>query len=413
VKIVACSDPFDVPSGLAQQMRLLMENSGDEWHYIENGVQTNQINWDYATNRGIGKINLYPGQNHRNYMFATKEMFSIAKKTEPYLIMACEETQSIEELLQTRWKWPGFMWTLCEWGYMTDPMAKIAEECEKRGWLMVTMAKFSQNLCHQEGYKEVEQMYGMVDPAFQEMTQETQSAWKKSYLSSTKNTDGTSPSQDKKILLFVGRNSPRKNIEGLLGMVQELAKERDDFILIMHTDMSDVNRACDIKIEILTRGIEKHVVVNNMNYMKGVSRDKLNILYNISDLYVSASSQEGFGVPIVEAGACGKTFVIADSTVANEFVGDSVNGMPVEMMKDVDREFTINVQGMKHKVHMPIINHVEMAKKVSWMLDHEQQRIQMGHDFKEWVQANCSVPVVVQKFRSLVDDLNCKEVLAI
>jgi glycosyltransferase involved in cell wall biosynthesis len=75
--------------------------------------------------------------------------------------------------------------------------------------------------------------------------------------------------------------------------------------------------------KIRTLGLEKTVV-----YAGEVSLDRLIELYRSADLFVFPSFYEGFGLPVLEAMACGCPVVTSNTTSLPEVVGDA--GIMVE-----------------------------------------------------------------------------------
>ena len=91
---------------------------------------------------------------------------------------------------------------------------------------------------------------------------------------------------DKKIILSVSSTEPRKNLR----IIQELMGTLpDDFILVRVGD-----------------GISADKIYRNLG------PTELNLLYNSADVFLSTSLEEGFGLPTIEAMACGLPVVLSD-----------------------------------------------------------------------------------------------------
>lgn len=102
--------------------------------------------------------------------------------------------------------------------------------------------------------------------------------------------------RDKKILLYVGNLLPHKNLNGLLeGFAQMKGKENCRLVL--------VGKAFDGRTR-ETR--EKDLGLEGLTIHAGmVSQEDLVNFYNLADLFVLPSLYEGFGLPVLEAFACG------------------------------------------------------------------------------------------------------------
>ncbi len=117
--------------------------------------------------------------------------------------------------------------------------------------------------------------------------------------------------QDKKIVLHVGTTAKRKRIPLLL---EAFARSRaQDAILVR------IGRAPREHRDLARRlGITDRVL-----FLENIAGDKLPLYYNAADLLVFPSSQEGFGLPLLEAMASGVPVVAADLTSIPEVVGDA------------------------------------------------------------------------------------------
>jgi len=108
--------------------------------------------------------------------------------------------------------------------------------------------------------------------------------------------------EKEKLLLFVGRLSPHKNVHSLL------------------TIFSIVNEKCDnVKLLIVGKPTFpnyyrklKKMSNTNVIFMEFVEDKQLPYYYAACDLYVTASLWEGFNLPAAEAQACGKKVVAFD-----------------------------------------------------------------------------------------------------
>ncbi len=102
--------------------------------------------------------------------------------------------------------------------------------------------------------------------------------------------------RDKKIILYVGNLLPHKNLNGFLeGFAQMKSKENCRLVL--------VGKAFDGR----TRDTrEKELGLEGLTIHAGmVSQEDLVNFYNLADLFVLPSLYEGFGLPVLEAFACG------------------------------------------------------------------------------------------------------------
>ena len=120
-----------------------------------------------------------------------------------------------------------------------------------------------------------------------------------------------------KMILNVGTLEPRKNVVTLLRAFKELrGKGFDDYKLVIVGDkgwlysqiFKEVEHS-DLKQDILFLGV--------------VMDEELPLLYNCADIFVYPSLYEGFGLPPLEAMACGIPVITSNISSLPEVIGDA------------------------------------------------------------------------------------------
>jgi glycosyltransferase involved in cell wall biosynthesis len=119
--------------------------------------------------------------------------------------------------------------------------------------------------------------------------------------------------RDRPLLLHVGSEERRKNVETLLAGVSRLARERPDVVLVRIGGRSARSRRLIARL-----GLEPRV-----RYRSGVAEGELVNWYRAADAFVFPSLYEGFGLPVVEALACGCPVVAAAATSVPEITGEA------------------------------------------------------------------------------------------
>jgi glycosyltransferase involved in cell wall biosynthesis len=126
------------------------------------------------------------------------------------------------------------------------------------------------------------------------------------------------------IILFVGTIQPRKNLPTLIrafhGLVEKYKSEADLAIVGRKGWLYD-----DVYRLVEDLGLE-----NRVRFLGRVPTDDLLFLYNASKMLVLPSYYEGFGLPPLEAMACGVPVVVSDTSVMPEVVGDAALRVPHE-----------------------------------------------------------------------------------
>jgi glycosyltransferase involved in cell wall biosynthesis len=123
---------------------------------------------------------------------------------------------------------------------------------------------------------------------------------------------------DARFLLYVGGLSPHKNLLRLIHAFSQITSE--DLLLVIAGDFGDVfhTHIPEIRAAITSRGVTDRVLLAGF-----VPDDELVFLYNRAHALVQPSLMEGFGLPPVEAMACGIPVVCSQSGSLPEVVGDA------------------------------------------------------------------------------------------
>jgi glycosyltransferase involved in cell wall biosynthesis len=120
-----------------------------------------------------------------------------------------------------------------------------------------------------------------------------------------------------RFLLFLGTLEPRKNLSMLLRAYAALPETvRNDLHLVlaggkgwMFDDIFATIAACGLEATVHTPGY--------------LASDELPMWYNAADAFVYPALYEGFGIPLLEAMACGKLVLAADTSSLPEALGDT------------------------------------------------------------------------------------------
>jgi glycosyltransferase involved in cell wall biosynthesis len=120
-----------------------------------------------------------------------------------------------------------------------------------------------------------------------------------------------------------GTSPPRKAFAEVFEAFGLFRRQHPDALLYMHTLRSAGHMGCDLRWMAIQYGIEDAIVwADQFRYMAGLVTTKMMAaLYSMMDVLVNPSYGEGFGVPIVEAQACGTPVIVADNTSMPELCG--------------------------------------------------------------------------------------------
>lgn len=118
-------------------------------------------------------------------------------------------------------------------------------------------------------------------------------------------------------ILAIGSADPRKNISRLVQAYSLLSSElqKKYHLVIVWTHSFLANE--------LSEQIEKLQLADSIHFLKSVPNKDLVVLYSVASLFAFPSLYEGFGLPPLEAMACGAPVAAADNSSIPEIVGDA------------------------------------------------------------------------------------------
>jgi glycosyltransferase involved in cell wall biosynthesis len=123
---------------------------------------------------------------------------------------------------------------------------------------------------------------------------------------------------DRRYLIYVGSEDPRKNLPTLLTALATIRREAPDVALIKvgrahfeHERRRLLDLAAELKIH------------TALHFLDDVQEDDLPLLYNLAAVCVMPSRYEGFGFPVLEAMACGTPVVCARASSLPEIAGNA------------------------------------------------------------------------------------------
>jgi glycosyltransferase involved in cell wall biosynthesis len=132
-----------------------------------------------------------------------------------------------------------------------------------------------------------------------------------------------------KFILFVGSIEPRKNLKNVLmayNALPDAFKKECKFVLAGFSGWKNAEIMQIIKRE-----------GKNIVYLGYLSNLELAYLYNLASAFIYASLYEGFGIPPLEAMACGTPVIVSRSSSLPEVCGDAayyVDPLSVDNISD-------------------------------------------------------------------------------
>lgn len=121
-----------------------------------------------------------------------------------------------------------------------------------------------------------------------------------------------------KTILYVGSETQRMNIDFLMVSLAKLKKIFPDFILLKIGLPQSLGAREHLLNTITHLGLEKNVI-----FVGYVAEEELPLWYNAADILVYPCLYAGFGLPPLEAMACGTPVITSNTSSLPEVVGDA------------------------------------------------------------------------------------------
>jgi glycosyltransferase involved in cell wall biosynthesis len=129
-----------------------------------------------------------------------------------------------------------------------------------------------------------------------------------------------------------GSQKIRKSFPQVFLAFAMFRKKRPDAILYLHTEKFGHSAGVDLIRLAQACGVPEDSIMytDQYAYRMGLKPEMLAAMYSAFDVLASPSMGEGFGIPVVEAQACGVPVIVSDATAQPELCGSgwTVGGVP-------------------------------------------------------------------------------------
>lgn len=119
-----------------------------------------------------------------------------------------------------------------------------------------------------------------------------------------------------KFILYVGLVEPRKNLPVLINAYQRLAANGIEYHLVI------VGRYGWMYEDVI-RQVKELNLIDRVHFIGYIPQEDLPLVYNLSSLFVYPTLYEGFGLPVLEAMACGKPVITSNVASLPEIVEEA------------------------------------------------------------------------------------------
>lgn len=163
---------------------------------------------------------------------------------------------------------------------------------------------------------------------------------------------------NKPFILFVGTVEPRKNIVNLMKAYAEFNKKNDKFDLVIVGKRGWNTYEIDSFYDRIS-------CKDKIHFLNFVPDEDLVYFYNNADLFCYPSVFEGFGLPVLEAMACGAAVVTSKVSSIPEVCGDAAYYIDPNDYLSIRKSFEDILGNIDIKKEMKLKS-LKQAKKFSW-----------------------------------------------
>ncbi|MBK5244944.1 MAG: glycosyltransferase family 4 protein [Eubacteriaceae bacterium] len=218
---------------------------------------------------------------------------------------------------------------------------------------------------------------------------------------------------DQLMILTVGGDAASKGAQEVMQALAIIDTKAPDWKYVCKVWPQPRTKAQNLlDLEMATRlGLEKNITYATNT----ISRNFMPYLIGACDIYAAPSRLEGFGMPQVEAGACGKPVIgINAMGMLDTLIHEKTAFLAEVAQKIVVKEVILGEESgfeNNHKIEFDTprtvdyrANVQDIAKYLLKLMNNEKLRIDMGVEARKHVVANFDYRVVAQKFINIIQD---------
>jgi len=184
-------------------------------------------------------------------------------------------------------------------------------------------------------------------------------------------------STGERFLLFVGNLKPHKNIERLLRAIKLIRNRNLRLVIVGGGKITPPLK------EIITQGD----LLARVSFLPYLDEETLNLLYNASEALVFPSLYEGFGLPPLEAMACGTPVIASLVSSIPEILGNAAWYVEPRNIESIAQGIEKVVSDSKLKEHLKKLGR-ERASLYTWE-NTARRTLELYHQLGE--MAHCSM----------------------
>lgn len=232
----------------------------------------------------------------------------------------------------------------------------IVPRVAKKAKIIITVSEFEKKVIAKRFNIEenkIKVIYNAVNPQFRELDQASLMSFKNKH------------SLPDNFILHFGNTAPKKNTIGVLKAYSLYrSNNKGDFTLVITDCSKDY-------IQNLLEEINQQELIKDILILNYISFTEVPLLYNIAKIFLYPSHRESFGMPVIEAMACGTPVITSDTSALPEIAGDAAllvdpkneNEMAKQMTRLINDAALYETQRGKGFANARRFNWTDAAKK--------------------------------------------------
>ena len=415
--ILFASDSPYYPTGFARQCGSIANMVSEIFNW-----DTHYLGWQTRGNPPISGFNYKVHGVKGNAMFGKDSYNDVFHEISPDIIFTQGDAHMVDVLARI----PRPFWLLY-YPLDGDPINGLIADVLKKVDVPIAMSKYGKNLTESQLKIKTEYIPHGVDT--NNYSPINKVAARKMFFDMYGIRLPTPP-EDLFIFGCVARLNKRKHHMRLLeafrmflnsGNKEEREEKRKKCFLYLHLDakdplyIHDANHDYFFLEQIEVRGIDMNVIITppadrakkKYSFTEGIPDQDLSILYNCFDVHVLPTGGEGFGIPIVEAMACGLPSIITDYTTTREFLvlDDDEVPVPKEKMRGIAvPPKTLYMERCGVRKAWIDVRKLAQAMQTYWKS--EELRKQHGDNARQWAVDHYDWKVVNKMWVDLFERIN-------
>jgi len=204
--------------------------------------------------------------------------------------------------------------------------------------------------------------------------------------------------KDQDILITnVNRNQQRKDLTKTIAAFDIFHKNTNqNSYLYLHCNWKDES---GIDLSDFIKTYYPDLIERIIRPKRPLTKDGLNYVYNASDLVVSSTLGEGWGLSTTEAMACGVPVLIPDNTTAREILGEGERGYLCKCGNNQSLMVSLNFD---NNLLRPAVDVQDMAEKMELILNSKKEVGQKVCSAIKWVNENCNWDKIAKEWSDLL-----------